>query len=425
MKILILTQYYPPENGAPQNRLSSLAYHLTQAGHTVEVVTAFPNYPEYVFHPDYRDKKRKVEVMDGIRVIRTNLFISKRSGPLYRLLTYLSFAFNSYFSALRNADTPQVLICESPPLFLGITALALKRKWKTKMVFNVSDLWPESVEQLGIIKNKHLLALSYRLANHIYDNSDLICGQTNGIVLNINEIVPEKRTIWIPNGIDRKKFESFSLVSPKKDKTEFCLLYAGILGYAQGLEVIIETAIRLKDFSEIKFVLAGDGPERTRLIGLKDQLKLENVFFTGNLSPEALYHQLVNSDACIVPLKKLQLFKGAIPSKVFEAMYIGKPILLGVEGEAKTLFIYRGNAGLFFEPENPDDLAEKIKTLYYNRALALQLGKNGKRLVEENFDRKRIAETFEIELQALLPDPTPAPLTQNVFTSEIMYNAKE
>lgn len=409
MKILILTQYYPPENGAPQNRLASLACHLMNAGHAVQVVTAFPNYPEYVFHPDYRTKKRKVEVMDGIKVIRANLFVSKRSIPFYRLLTYFSFAFNSYFAALRNAATPHVLICESPPLFLGITALALKRKWKSKLVFNVSDLWPESVEQLGIIKNKHLLTLSYRLAKHIYQNSDLISGQTNGIVLSVRNIVPDKKTIWIPNGIERKKFQSFSPVFPANDKTEFCLLYAGILGYAQGLEVIMEAAVKLSDFSEIKFVLAGDGPERNRLIALKNQLKLENVFFTGNLSIEALFHQLVNADACIIPLKNLQVFKGAIPSKIFEAMYFAKPILLGVEGEAKSLFIERGNAGLFFAPENANDLAEKIKTLFHNRELASQLGKNGKKFVEENFDRKRIAENFEIELQALFTEHEPAP----------------
>lgn len=399
VKLLILTQYYPPETGAPQNRLSSLAFYLKNAGHEVEVLTSLPNYPEYKIFPEYKKNKNRIQFLEGIRIIRSGIFVRKNKAIHFRLLTYFSFAFNSYFEGIKQVKPPEIIICESPPLFLGITAMALKRKWKCKLVFNVSDLWPESVEALGIIQNKLLLKFSHELALKIYKNADLISGQTKGIVAKIKKIVPHKEVVWLPNGIDFKRFptvnNSYSSTGPKD---EFRLLYAGILGHAQGLEVILLAAKELTAMASIKFTIAGDGPEKENLVNLKNQLKLTNVQFKGNLSVEQLSHELAMADACIVPLKNLALFAGAIPSKIFEPLYFGKPVLLGVKGEAKELFIDQGKTGLYFEPENYNDLASKILQLYYDQSLARELGNNGREYVKTNFNRQEIAKRFEEQI---------------------------
>lgn len=403
MKILILTQYYPPETGAPQNRLSSLAWHLKGSGNEVEVLTAFPNYPGNEIHADYKDKKKQEEYIDGIRILRSNIFISKKKAVMFRLLNYFSFAFSSYFLGTKKLHPPQVIICESPPLFLGITAIALKRKWKSKLVFNVSDLWPESAEELGIIKNKLLLNLSQKLANQIYKNADLVSGQTIGIVNRINELIPGKTVVWLPNGIDNKKFtNSETSIKHSKKGGNFNLLYAGILGHAQGLEVIVKAAETLRHLPQIQFYIAGDGPEKEKLVLLKKQLGTDNVTFLGNLSLERLTQQLLTANASIIPLKKLPLFKGAIPSKIFEPLFFSKPVLLGVDGEAKALFIDEGKAGLHFEPENHADLAANILKLYHDQQLANELGLNGKEFVQTRFDRSEIAKRFEEQLQRVL-----------------------
>ena len=166
MRILILTQYYLPETGAPQNRLSSLAKHLAAFGNEVEILTAMPNYPKYEIFQGYKGKSYHKEVIDGILVHRSGIYVSKSKALIKRLANYFSFVISSYFKAKKIASA-DVIICESPPLFLGITAVLLKRKWKCKLVFNVSDLWPESAEKMGIITNKYIIRRSYKLANWI------------------------------------------------------------------------------------------------------------------------------------------------------------------------------------------------------------------------------------------------------------------
>lgn len=397
MRIVILTQYYPPETGAPQNRLSSLAKYLLCFGNEVEVVTAMPNYPKYEIFPGYKGKKYVKETMDGIRVHRSSLFVSKTGGMMNRLANYFSFTLTSYYTGVKRVTPPDILICESPPLFLGITAVFLKRRWKCRLVFNVSDLWPESAEKMGIITNKAILNLSYRLARWIYRNADLVSGQTQGIIQAIRNMQPEKQLFWFPNGAD---MDIFNVADERVEKKRgFAVLYAGIIGHAQGLEVVLQAAHALREHQDIHFYLIGDGPEKSKLVGLKDQLGLHNITFIPHQAKETVMGWVKSCDACVVPLRKLDLFRGAIPSKLFEPLATGKPILLGVEGEAKELFIDQANAGVFYEPENGEALKEAVLKLYHDPALAHQLGCNGRRYVDAYFRRDKIAEAFWQELQ--------------------------
>lgn len=396
-RITILTQYYPPETGAPQNRLHSLARFLRERGIDVRVVTALPNYPKNEVFDSYRGKYRVDEVIDGVPVTRTWIFVTASRGVVARLLNYFSFVVTSFLRLLtfRKAD---FIICESPPLFLGMTAVLISKIKGCKLIFNVSDLWPESAEKLNIISNRFLLKTAYSIERWIYENAFLISGQTKGIVKDIRSRFPEKNVVWVPNGVDLHLFGNEYLQKDWRNvigisEKEFLVLYAGIIGHAQGLDVILHAANILKQ-QRVHFLIVGDGPEKAKLEKLKRELQLINVHFHPNVQ-KALIPSLINAgDAYVVPLKKLDLFKGAIPSKLFEPLAMSKPILLGVEGEAKELFIDEGQGGLFFEPENASSLAGQVLVLLEEPSVVQTLGEQGRDYVERNFDRVQIHERF-------------------------------
>lgn len=404
-RLLILTQYYPPETGAPQNRLSSLALHLANLGWQVSVLTAMPSYPKSEIFEGYRGKWYKKEQMDGITVYRSWIFVSKKTGITWRLLNYFSFVFSALITGLFKVKKHEVIICESPPLFLGITAMILKWLKRSKLVFNVSDLWPETAEQLGIITNKAVLKISTLLEQTIYKRSNFISGQTQGIVNNISKRFPAKKVVWLPNGIDEDRFTAAGKTGWRYangyHEDDFLVLYGGILGYAQNLEVVLKAAKLLKEEHPIKFAIVGDGPNRNNLHEWKDKLQLDNVTFYPSQPAENMPAIIEACNAGVIPLRDISLFHGAIPSKIFEYLLLGKPILLGVDGEAKELFISQGKCGLFFTPQDERSLADNILMLKANPALAETFGRNGERYVKAKFNRKTIAYEFNRHLQLL------------------------
>lgn len=399
MKILILTQYFPPEVGAPQNRLFELAVRLKQKGADISVLTAMPNYPQMQVHEAYKGKFYHYENMNGLHVHRSWIYVTKSKGIFKRLLNYFSFVKTSFWVGLFKLDTFDYILCESPPLFLGITAYALKTIKGAKLIFNVSDLWPESAEKLGLVSNKFFLRSATKLEEFLYKRSDLISGQTQGIVKNISTRFPDKKVYWLPNGVDLSYYKAETVKTNWRQENklsgdDFILLYAGIIGHAQGLEVVVHAANQLKEHSKIKFIVVGSGPEKEKLIQLKQELNTENVLFFDAVTKKEMPAIVSATDVAVIPLKRLDLFKGAIPSKIFENLAMKKPILLGVEGEAKELFIDEGNCGLAFIPEDPDDLAKKTLELYNNRSTLKQLGENGYKYVEQKFTRDKIANEF-------------------------------
>jgi glycosyltransferase involved in cell wall biosynthesis len=399
MRLLILTQYYPPEIGAPQNRLHELAVRLLKSGIHVEVLTAMPNYPSMKIFEDYTKNKIKEEVIDGIQVYRSKIYVSKSKGILKRLLNYFSFVVTSYWRGrkLKNYD---YLLVESPPLFLGYSAMALSKKLKAKLIFNVSDLWPESAEKLNIVSNKTLLKFAYNLEAKCYRKAHLITGQTQGIVDNIKFRFPIKKVYWLPNGVD-VDFYNPELYSKndfrikhgfKQEDTLF--FYGGILGHAQGLQTVLKAAKLIESTTTIQIILQGSGPEKEELLRLKESLQLENVHFLPPVSKSEMPFVLKEVDVALVPLRKLDLFQGAIPSKIFEALAMEKPLLLGVNGEAKAHFIDKAKAGFHFEPENVVSLAEKLEEFAQDKSQIIKMGKMGREYVIENFNRNKIAQDF-------------------------------
>lgn len=399
MKILILTQYFPPEVGAPQNRLYELAVRLKQKGADVTILTAMPNYPQMEVHQQYKGKFYSYEDMNGLKVHRSWIYVSKSKGIFKRLLNYFSFVKTSFWVGWFKLGKFDFIVCESPPLFLGITAYLLKKLKGAKLVFNVSDLWPESAEKLGLVTNKFFLRSATKLEEFLYRKSDLISGQTQGICENISKRFPEKKVHWLPNGVDLSYYNSNTIISNWRkensiDQNDFLFLYAGIIGHAQGLEVIIKAAEKLRSQPNIKFILLGSGPEKETLVALKNELKTENVLFFDAVTKKEMPLIIAASDVAVIPLKRLDLFKGAIPSKIFENLAMKKPILLGVEGEAKELFIDEGKCGLAFIPEDEIDLKNKVLKFYENRDQLKQFGENGYAYVKQKFTRDEIAGKF-------------------------------
>jgi glycosyltransferase involved in cell wall biosynthesis len=399
MRLLILTQYYPPEIGAPQNRLHELAVRLKANGIHIEVLTALPNYPVSEIMKGYENGKNRYEEIDGIPVYRAWIHVSKSKGIVSRLLNYFSFVWTSYWKG-RKMNNFDYLLVESPPLFLGYSAMALAKKLSAKLIFNVSDLWPESAEKLKIVTNKRLLNLAYKLEAKCYRKAHLIIGQTQGIVDDIRARFPEKRVYWLPNGVDVSFYNPAQIQAGNFRKKngfkpeDVLFFYGGILGHAQGLEVILNAANLLRENSKIHFILQGSGPEKELLLELKKILNLTNVHFLEPVSKKEMPAILKSIDVALVPLKNLPLFQGAIPSKVFEALAMEIPLLLGVDGEARKHFIEKGNAGLFFQPENAEDLAKQALFLAEHPEKRSEMGKNARIYVSEHFDRNKIAAEF-------------------------------
>lgn len=372
MKIVILSQYFPPEVGAPQNRLFELAIRLQKMGAEITVLTAMPNYPQMQVLPAYKSKIYLHEKIENLAVHRAWIFVTKSKSIPLRLLNYFSFVFSSFWIGLFKLKKHDILLCESPPLFLGITAYFLSKLKGSKLLFNVSDLWPESAEKLGLVTNRTFLKLATLLEEFLYRKSFLISGQTQGIVKNIHQRFPSKTITWLPNGVDLSLYNFENNTSNWRAQnqfleSDFILLYAGIIGHAQGLEVILKAAKLLQSTKQLKFILLGSGPEKEKLESMANELKLSNVFFYPAIVKAEMPAVVAAIDISIIPLKKLDLFKGAIPSKIFENLAMKKPILLGVEGEAKELFIEEGKCGWAFEPENENDLAQKITYCLENK----------------------------------------------------------
>jgi len=395
MRILFLTQYYPPEVGAPQNRFSELAVRFSREGHHVEVLTAMPNYPFMKVFEGYRGKWYLQEEVEGVPIHRAWIFARKSPSIFLRLLTYFSFVFSSFWIGWTRLKQVDLIICESPPLFLGITACLLKRCKRAKLLFNVSDLWPESAEQLGLVQNRLFLRISKWLEEFLYRKSDLISGQTQGIIQNISSRYPDKPYFWLKNGVDLSFYNIDQIPSGWRKEMgflpdDFIAFYGGILGYAQGLEVILLAAKSFQHDPGVKFVIAGDGPLKDELMEQAAEMDLQNVIFKAAYPKSKMPEVIKGVDVSIIPLRKLDLFKGAIPSKIFENLAMKKPVLLGLEGEAKALFVDEGKCGIAFTPEDAASLAAAIQKIRSDKALYNELSENAYIYVSENFNRDMI-----------------------------------
>ena len=395
MRLTLLTQYFPPEIGAPQARLSELAAHFRLRGHTVTVLTAMPNYPTGKIYSGYGGIVRR-ESREGGDIIRTFVYPTQSAGLARRLTSYLSFVVSSTACGSFLLDQCDYLLVESPPLFLGLSGFWLSRLKKARMIFNVSDLWPLSAVQLGLLRPE---GLSYRLSSRLeafcYRRAWCVTGQSKGILASIKERFPDCLTLHLSNGVDTARFcpdaqsEEARRVLGKPD--EFILLYAGLHGLAQGLDQVLTAAESFGDYPNVQFVLVGDGPEKQHLVQRATRAGLRNVRFLDPRPAREIPPLLASADVVLVPLK-IEL-QGAVPSKLYEAMASGRPVILIADGEPAEI-VRQHQVGLVVSSGDTENLVRSIKTLCSQPHLGVTLGNNGRRAAEREYDRSKIAAGF-------------------------------
>jgi glycosyltransferase involved in cell wall biosynthesis len=401
MKFVILTQYYPPEIGAPQTRLSELAKYLSACGHDVTVLTAMPNYPTGRIYPGYGGIFRK-ERLCGSRVIRTFIYPAQSANIVLRMMNYFSFVASSSFFGSFMLDSPDFLMVESPPLFLGITGLWLRWCKCSKLIFNVSDLWPDSVVELGIVAKDGLATrMAYWFEKICYRSAWLITGQSKSIVENIRQRFPGRPVFHLSNGVDTEFFSSSRKTAAARaslgtDK-QFVAVYAGLHGHAQGLNQVLEAARVLASDSRFRFVLIGDGPEKGRLQKLANEMGLANVRFLDPLPHDEIPGILAASNAILVPL--VGRITGAVPSKIYEGMASGRPLVVIAGGEPADM-VREFRVGLSVRPNDIQGLVRALRQLREDVQLSKALGENGRNTALKHFRRKDILERFEWFLTA-------------------------
>ena len=393
MRVGILTQYYPPELGAPQARLSELARRLTELGHETVVLTALPNYPQGRIYPGYRGFFVR-EHHGHVEALRSWIWPTKSVALIPRTASYLSFAASSLLVGAARLPRLDVLITESPPLPLGVTGFLLSRLKGARWVFNVSDLWPETAVALGSLGDGRLTKLAYRLEAFCYRRAWAVSCQSREIEASINERFPGVRTISFVNGTDTARFSplrrSNSLWPDLVGDGGPVAVYAGLHGACQGLEQLIDAADRLQD-DPLRVVLVGDGPEKEALVDSSRRRRLRNVTFLEPQPRDAVPALLASADIAVVALRTR--LPGAVPSKLYEAMASGLPVVLVADGEPAEI-VRSTNAGIAVSPGDVEGLAKALRRLAQSGEERDRFGAAGRAAAVERFDRGPILDRF-------------------------------
>ncbi len=402
MRILYLSQYFPPEVGATQTRAYEMARGLVQAGHQVTMVTEVPNHPSGIIPPAYRGKWFERSTLDGIDVLRVWVKASPVKSFRSRMAFYLTYmADGALVGALKARGPFDVVFATSPPLFVGGAGLALHWLKRTPFVFEVRDLWPESAVALGELHNPRAIALATRLEELCYNRASRIVVVTEGIRQRLlARGLPVEKLALIPNGANTDLFQPQPALGADFRRQhglqpdDLVVVYAGIHGIAQGLETVLHAAQQLRDQPAVRFVMVGEGPVKPDLQRLRADLGLENVTLLPEQPRPSMPAVLSAADVALVPLRKVELFEHAVPSKLFDAWACACPVLLSIDGEARRV-LEAANGGLFVPPEDPAALARAISQVAQLPDRGRSLGANGRRFTEEHYSRQAQARQLE------------------------------
>jgi glycosyltransferase involved in cell wall biosynthesis len=403
MKILLITQYYPPEIGAPQARLSEMAEYWVNKGHQVTVFTAMPNHPTGVIHPKYKGLTLHNELVNGVNLCRHWTYITPNKGFIKKTISHLSFMITIPLFSLFRGTRPDIVIVSSPTFFATLSAWIISIFRRAKFVFEVRDLWPGIFIELGILKNKFIIYLLESVELFLYRRSDLVITVTDSFKNNISlRKINEEKIHVIKNGVNLEVFkkedsnnQDNSELKQKLDynKDDFIVLYIGAHGISQALDTIMDVAKNLLESSDIKFLFVGEGAVKEKLIQIKTEHKLNNVLFHPGVKREEVLDFYKLSDVNLVPLKNIKGFSEFIPSKIFEIFASSRPIIGSVRGESASI-LKESEGAIIVEPENIDQITQAILKLKDSHSLRLKLGKNGREFVEKKFDRHALAESY-------------------------------
>ena len=389
MKILIVTQWFDPE---PTFKGLFFAKELVNQGHQVEVITGFPNYPGGKLYDGYKIKFKQVEFIDGIKVTRVPVYPSHDNSAMKRILNYTSFFLSSFFCALFKAQKFDVIYAYHPPLTTSLSAALTGKIKRIPVVVDIQDLWPDTLAATGMLNNNTVLKLiskvcilTYKLSTHLVVLSDGFKQELT------SRGVPKEKITVIHNWCNEESLVPKGVCKHQLPKDGFNVVFAGNIGLAQGVNAIVESAVYLKKMnSKANIVLVGDGVLLADAKTTAIRLNLENIFFIPRVPMNEVADLLCAADSLLVHLSKNKLFEITIPSRTQAYLYVGKPIIMGVEGDAKLL-IEKSLSGYCCGSDNPESLANTINKLsilpvseldalsknakeFYNNELSLKVG---------------------------------------------------
>lgn len=392
MKILLYTQYFPPENNAQANRWEYFCHYLVNHGHEVTVLTSFPSYPLHKLFPGYKRHWCFVEKQAGLTIFRTWTFLPGSFRFLANWWHQWSFALTSYFNSYKIGQT-DVLIISAPPLVLGSFGLRIAKKRKIPVILDLRS----TLETFGYSRAKQ----------GIYHEATLILVDSPALLkdLRTTYALPAKKVMYLPNGADLAFFaqevDTSFLERQYNLYDKFIVLYTGLVEPIYGLETVVAAAHLLKDQSEIVFIIVGAGSSLEKLKIKAKKLKLTNVIFTGLRPHEEMPQYIALADVCLLPFKNKAILKNNLPSKMFDYLAAGKPIITNLEGEASHLLL-EAQAGILVQPENPQALADSIITLQQDKFLRHKMGQLARTYAENNFNREEISQKLEEIITALV-----------------------
>ncbi len=408
MRILILTQWYPPE---PALLMHEMAQELQSLGHQVQVLTGFPNYPNGILSDGYKLRPWQKEKLDNVNIIRTWLYPDHSKSGLKRVLNYLSFATSAFLLGSFLAKRPDVIFVYHPPLTVAIPAWILSRIWRVPFVYQIQDMWPETLTATGMINNSRVLDMVAKFARLVYSKAAHILVISEGFRKNLlNKGVSRDKISVISNWVDSKAYSPV-----KRDETyaaelgienTFNVMFAGNMGKAQALETVVEAAELLKDRPSVRFVMVGDGIAFTHLRELTEKKGLKNVLFLGRFKPQQMPKLYALADALLIHLRDDPLFRITIPHKTFVYMAVQKPIITAVAGNT-TFVVEQAKAGLSCQPQNAIALANTVKQMAMMDKETLQkMGDNGREEVLKRFNRPHIVRKIAVVLENAIHSST-------------------
>ena len=402
MRVLILSQYYTPE---PVPKPAELAHALAERGHSVAVITGFPNYPAGKLYEGFRLLPYKREKIDGISVTRTYEFPYHGKNVLGRVCNYLSFMLSAPLGSF-FAPACDAIYVWHPPLTIGVSAWLIARMRGIPFVYDVQDIWPEAAVISGLLKRGWLIDIMDKLEKFVYRRADYLLVVTEGARNNlISKGVPAAKISVMPHWIEEGLFEQngentrLRLREEYGWKDRFVVLFAGNIGMVQGLETVVRAAQELKGDPQVHIALVGDGTDKARLQQSASQIGLDNLQFIDHQPMERMPEFMAGADALLVHLKKSEFSQDAIPGKTLAYLAAGKPILMAMEGAAAQLVTSAG-AGIEVPPEDPTALAEAIRKLSaMPESERAAMGRRGRQYLLENLPKQKVISQYEEILQ--------------------------
>lgn len=407
MHILFISDNFFPEVNAPATRTFEHAKEWVKQGHKVTVITCTPNFPHGRIYDGYKNRFWQSEVLEGVEVIRVWSFIAQNKGIFLRILDFTSFMVSSFIASffVRGAD---IIVGTSPQFFACVSAWMISSFKNVPFVFELRDLWPASLAAVEAINSSVILNVTEKLEIFLYNRSDIIISLTNAFKTNLeNRGIDPKKIHIVTNGVDRKAFfkeeKDAKLLEELGLAKKFVVGYIGTIGMAHGLETVLRAAKIIQNRpngKKIHFLFLGDGANKEELKNLALKLKLSNTLFKDTVSKTDVKRYWSILDLSIVHLKKNELFKTVIPSKIFEAMATGTPILHAVEGESADI-IKKTGAGIVVMPDNEEYISSKLLDLSTDQEMLAKYSKLGLR-ASIKYDRQELAMKMLLILQAAI-----------------------